>query len=433
MRPRSEESRAKGWRARLADAVRGPARHERDEPPQGLEDRAGVIRRVLAAARPTPPGQADSPQRLPEAEAEALATLAAGLPMDQALGLIAGWTRGASLRAWLPVEPGAGVSAQDPAVTALLSEAWVATTGYAGLLAALVSYLAIRPALDQAAFPTDERLLAGLRRAASTARAVPPGAAAVQKLVTEAVVDPADGGTLHLDGGTLRFPERAAAWVVLHELAVRRSYEFEPGPARAASPRILDCGAHHGLAVWAFKRRFPAARITAFEPDNANREILAANLAANGWSDVEVLPFALAAEDGEATFAVAEGRSMAGTLTDRLGTATAERTVPTRRLSTWLREPIDFLKLDIEGPEAEVLAEAARGGGLEGVEHLFCEYHHGHGLPSDRLHRLLATLDGAGFDVQLGRSFTAELGNAIAPLLDAGKPYALDIHAKRGG
>ena len=438
-----DDTPAPGWRTRLACRLlrreRAGRRGCRPLPPEAVSALGGVLGTLprdeafalLAGSRPR--GEEDPPRPLPPDSAAALHALVAGLPMDQTLGLIAGWTSGASLRAWLPVEPGLGVAAQDPAVTELLAEAWVATTGYAGLLAALVSYLAVRPALDQEAFPTDARLIQNLRRAASGARAVPPPRAAVSRIVTDSVTDPAEGGTLHLLGAELRFPDRAAAWVLLHELVARRSYDFAPDPARAHAPRVLDCGAHHGLGVWAFLRRFPGARITAFEPDPGNRAILEGNARRNRWSGVEVLPFALAAGDGEAAFAFADGRSMAGTLTGRLGTPSGTRTVETRRLSAWLDEPVDFLKLDIEGPEAEVLAEAAGpdGRGLDAVGHLFCEYHHGHGLASDRLPRLLATLDAAGFDVQVGRSFTAELGNAVAPLLDAGKPYALDVHARR--
>ena len=59
------------------------------------------------------------------------------------------------------------------------------------------------------------------------------------------------------------------------------------------SPRILDCGANVGLASLFFKRRYPAARITAFEADPALFAILDANLRANGAADVEARHAAL--------------------------------------------------------------------------------------------------------------------------------------------
>src|SRR4029453_7097593 len=68
------------------------------------------------------------------------------------------------------------------------------------------------------------------------------------------------------------------------------------------APRILDCGANIGLASLFFKRRYPAARITAFEADPAIAAMLAENVRRNGASDVEVVAAAVWTETGEVTF-----------------------------------------------------------------------------------------------------------------------------------
>src|SRR5689334_22986375 len=48
------------------------------------------------------------------------------------------------------------------------------------------------------------------------------------------------------------------------QIFLNHHYAFE---AARPDPRILDCGANMGVAIAYWKRRWPAARITAFEPD----------------------------------------------------------------------------------------------------------------------------------------------------------------------
>src|SRR5580765_5246070 len=70
-----------------------------------------------------------------------------------------------------------------------------------------------------------------------------------------------------------------------HDIFVQGALEFRTA---SESPRILDCGANVGLASLFFKRRYPAARITAYEADPALYSIAKANLAANKAADVEI-------------------------------------------------------------------------------------------------------------------------------------------------
>ena len=83
-----------------------------------------------------------------------------------------------------------------------------------------------------------------------------------------------------------------------HDIFVDGALEFR---ARSAAPRILDCGGNVGLASLFFKRRFPGARITAYEADPAIFAMLKANLAANRASDVETVHAALWTANGRVT------------------------------------------------------------------------------------------------------------------------------------
>src|SRR5262245_29004385 len=78
-------------------------------------------------------------------------------------------------------------------------------------------------------------------------------------------------------------------------------YRFD---SHRRSPRILDCGAHIGLSVLYFKRRFPDARITAFEPSPDTFELLTSNVRGNGFSDVELVNSAVSDRSGTLDFYV---------------------------------------------------------------------------------------------------------------------------------
>jgi hypothetical protein len=66
------------------------------------------------------------------------------------------------------------------------------------------------------------------------------------------------------------------------------------------------------------------------------------------------------------------------------------------RLSDYLDEPVDFLKLNIEGEELPVLQEAAASGRLRNVRELVLEYH---GWPGKQqgLGYILNLLDSNGY------------------------------------
>ena len=68
------------------------------------------------------------------------------------------------------------------------------------------------------------------------------------------------------------------------------------------------------------------------------------------------------------------------------------------------REKIDFLKLDIEGAEYEVLQDCQKE--LRDVQNLFVEYH-SPASSEQRLSRILEILSGAGFRYQIHEAFTS--------------------------
>ena len=234
--------------------------------------------------------------------------------------------------------------------------------------------------------------------------------------------------TAMLAHGEMRYTDDFSLWTLIHEILLNEEYYFETD---SDEPYVLDCGANFGMAVYYFKSLYPRAHVTAFEPAPALRKMAQENAKRNNFADVEVLPYALAGDEGEATFYVSEEYPLANTLTTRrheMGDTLNEIKVEKKRLSHYLDRPVDFLKLDIEGAEDAVLAECKSK--LKRVRSLFIEYHHGAGMEARRLVKTLRILDEAGFDYHLQKAFNFGESTARRPLARVEEPYSLVIWGK---
>src|SRR5262245_6977657 len=74
-----------------------------------------------------------------------------------------------------------------------------------------------------------------------------------------------DWGTVDLIDYTISFCGGGASFVYMfEEIFAKASYSFHSDTDR---PLIFDCGSNIGMSVLFFKKLYPTARITAFEPD----------------------------------------------------------------------------------------------------------------------------------------------------------------------
>ena len=161
-------------------------------------------------------------------------------------------------------------------------------------------------------------------------------------------------GTIQMLDYRLQYSDLMTLCVQWQDIFVKQCLEFQ---SLTDAPRILDCGANVGLASLYFKRKYPHARITAYEADPSLAAMVNANLSSNGADDVDVVPAALWTSNGELTFRC-EG-SDSGMIESLPGAVDGRATVVrSRRLRDLLEaESIDLLKLDIEGAEDPVLAD----------------------------------------------------------------------------
>jgi FkbM family methyltransferase len=156
-----------------------------------------------------------------------------------------------------------------------------------------------------------------------------------------------------------------------HDMFVRKTLAFR---AETDAPRVLDCGANIGVASIWIKRQYPRARITAFEADPAIFTVLQRNLQRNNFTDIEAVHAAVWRDAQPITFR-SEGTDSGAIDQVAANTPGTVCQVPAVRLRDylWNGAPVDLLKLDIEGAEGEVLADAVDA--LDRVRAIHLEVH----------------------------------------------------------
>jgi FkbM family methyltransferase len=142
-----------------------------------------------------------------------------------------------------------------------------------------------------------------------------------------------------------------------HDLEVQRAFQqfLRPGMV------VYDIGANVGFtAVLAAKQVGPSGQVICFEPLPKNAEQIRRNAALNDFGTISMHQFALGERDGDAEFQ----RSRSPTWGRLVQTGVAPSAsdflkVPMRSLDSLAGNdglpPPDFIKMDVEGAEADVL------------------------------------------------------------------------------
>ena len=230
------------------------------------------------------------------------------------------------------------------------------------------------------------------------------------------------GAVVQANSLRLRITDGPNAYMQFKDVFVRGIYRFA---CDRPDPLIIDGGSNMGISILGFRRDHPRSRIIGFEPDPWIFQMLKENLAENGKAEgVTLVQAGLGTENGTANFTA--DASAGG----RLG-GEAQVIVPVVKLSEYLAEPVDFLKLNIEGEELTVLRECAACGALANVRQMVVEYH---GWPNAPQHLgdLLNLLDQQGFRY-LVHDFDSETCSTSKPpfRLRARAPWFCLVHAAR--
>lgn len=152
-----------------------------------------------------------------------------------------------------------------------------------------------------------------------------------------------------------------------NEIFKSQIYKFATGRQK---PYILDCGANIGLSIIYFKRLYPKATIIGFEPDKHIFDILTYNIKSFKFTDVKLIKKGLWNKAAAINF-FSEGAD-GGRIAIKHDKTNLIK-IKTLRLRMFLKQSVDFLKLDIEGAETRVLEDCQDL--LCNVKNLFVEYH----------------------------------------------------------
>ena len=161
-------------------------------------------------------------------------------------------------------------------------------------------------------------------------------------------------------------------------------------------PVILDCGANIGISVLNYKRKFPNSQIIAFEPNPIIIPILKKNLKVNGASDVKIVEAAVWIQNGKSKF-FCEGADGSKLIHDNNSHSTIE--VSTIDLKDYISQPIDLIKMDIEGAEFDVISHLSHK--LHCIQNILIECHI-NSFEIEKFSMLLNELGKAGFQVSIG-------------------------------
>jgi FkbM family methyltransferase len=178
-----------------------------------------------------------------------------------------------------------------------------------------------------------------------------------------------------------------------NEIWDREIYKFT---TNNPTPYIIDAGANIGLSVIYFKKLYPQAELIAFEPDNTIFDILQQNIKNFDLDNVKLIKKGLWSEKKIISF-FSEGNEAGHILSNQnIGVNKVE--IQTDILSRYLNKKVDFLKVDIEGAELEVLQECKHL--LFNVDKLFVEYHSYENKPQ-KLDEIIKILSEAGFRLHI--------------------------------
>lgn len=215
---------------------------------------------------------------------------------------------------------------------------------------------------------------------------------ALEKLIKASEKNPhLHPGTVEIMGYRIDYHDLPSLVPQWRDIFVRNVLRFH---IDRESPTIIDCGANVGLATLFFKRLYPNARIKAFEADTKLFNVLTRNVQVNKLKGVETIHAAVWVNDKGVRFRSHGGDS--GAVEQYSVVERAEAVdVPSMRLKDLLATlEVDFIKMDIEGSEYEVLLDCADE--LRRVPGLIVELHET--TPNRRItSSILQLLESIGF------------------------------------
>lgn len=200
-------------------------------------------------------------------------------------------------------------------------------------------------------------------------------------------------------GDTVHYGDISQFITLFKEVYVNRNYFIN----LPANPLIIDAGANIGIAALFFSRHYAGAKIISFEPSPSSFALLEQNVKDNNLIGVELHNSAVGDTEEPIPFYMSsdmpEGDIGATAVKKHLeyfwgDNKTIEIKVPCEKLSNYLNQKVDLLKIDVEGNERKVLDDI--DGKLGNVQNLVMEYHYNTTHNENLLSTILSVLERNG-------------------------------------
>lgn len=203
-------------------------------------------------------------------------------------------------------------------------------------------------------------------------------------------------------GFKIKYGHRGSFYGMFKEIFIDQNYSIA---STEKMLNVIDCGSNIGLASIYFRVIAPNSKVLAFEPNPVTFSILSSNIEGNNLG-VELINSGLGISEGQVPFYtdIEDSSSQSASLTKHLeskGRGVKEISVRLDKLSKYITRPVDFLKLDIEGSEGDVLEDLLATGKLDLISVIFVEYHNDGKNTGFPLSRMLEILEQGNFKYEI--------------------------------
>jgi len=174
---------------------------------------------------------------------------------------------------------------------------------------------------------------------------------------------------------TVNYSDQSEFHQLKNEIFNEAIYFFETDNPQ---PIIIDVGAHIGLSTLYFKHLYPFAQIIAIEPNPISFKLLEQNIWENDLVDIKTFNLAIASKKTHLSLHQDPDLSWLSSTSIHQGAWTGEQKtesfeVEAVPLSQFLDQKIDFLKMDVEGAETDIIL--ATNEKLQQIKQMIIECH----------------------------------------------------------
>lgn len=196
-------------------------------------------------------------------------------------------------------------------------------------------------------------------------------------------------GQIRLGNLIINYNDPLALYNEYKDIFINRIYDFQP---KHEHPVVIDVGGYIGLSAIRFNQIQPNAKIHVFEPDPTIFHLLTQNMEQNGITNANLINAGIAKSKGDVSF-FPDGAD-GGNVFNRTRGEIDEIKADMLKLSAFIEDEVDLLKMNVEGMEGEIFEEIEEK--LPLIDQIIFEYHAFHNL-SQNLGNILERLDRNGF------------------------------------